>query len=401
MDNFKESFKYYKRRKPPPNFDEVIDIRNNLKNVCDASAIKCLITDEEEKSLNTLGLRASKDWQVFRLETHPDLLIIPNPFTSSGQRRWIFRCLLDFPRTPNRTNLDVHGLLDPEQSWWQQAISEDGKKKDLMKKLRWVTLGYHHNWDTKHYSKELKGTMPDDLKLLCHVTGKILGYPDFNAQAAIVNYYHADSTLAPHTDHSELYMKAPLFSLSFGQSCIFLIGEEEKSVKPVALYLHSGDVLVMTGRARLAYHAVPRIIQAPACYWTRELNMQEEQSDRVEDSGSREHQDNGGHKRKEDEEKGIPEEEIKRRESDNKNSWFRNTDSKQTDILGNNETKRLRTEDITSSCAGTVNFSMCKEELVTESMLEELLRYVEHSRINVNVRQVLPPGQHAWPENYD
>ena len=27
--------------------------------------------------------------------------------------------------------------------------TKDMKGKSLMEKLRWVTLGYHHNWDTK------------------------------------------------------------------------------------------------------------------------------------------------------------------------------------------------------------------------------------------------------------
>lgn len=52
----------------------------------------------------------------------------------------------------------------------------------------------------------------------------------------------------------------PCDCCSFGQSAIFLIGGKSKQVKPVALLLRSGDVVIMSGSARLAYHGVPRIL---------------------------------------------------------------------------------------------------------------------------------------------
>ena len=47
---------------------------------------------------------------------------------------------------------------------------------------------------------------------------------------------------------------------SFGQSAIFLIGGKSKQVKPTPLLLRSGDVVIMSGEARLAHHGVPKII---------------------------------------------------------------------------------------------------------------------------------------------
>lgn len=47
---------------------------------------------------------------------------------------------------------------------------------------------------------------------MCHVIGSNLGFKNFEAEAAIVNYYHMDSTLSGHTDHSEQNLEAPLFS---------------------------------------------------------------------------------------------------------------------------------------------------------------------------------------------
>ena len=50
------------------------------------------------------------------------------------------------------------------------------------------------------------------------------------------------------------------FSHSFGQSAVFLIGGESRAVRPQALLLQSGDVVVMSGPSRLAYHGVPKIL---------------------------------------------------------------------------------------------------------------------------------------------
>ena len=69
-----------------------------------------------------------------------------------------------------------------------------------------------------------------------------------------------DSTLSGHTDHSEKDLSQPLLSLSFGQSAIFLVGGPTKLVKPKALLLNSGDIVIMSVQSRLAYHGVPKIL---------------------------------------------------------------------------------------------------------------------------------------------
>jgi hypothetical protein len=79
------------------------------------------------------------------------VLFIPNPFTRAGQQYWIRRCLKDFTCKPSRINLDVHGDLGDEEKWWETCLKlkETQGGKTLFHKLRWATLGYHHNWDTK------------------------------------------------------------------------------------------------------------------------------------------------------------------------------------------------------------------------------------------------------------
>ena len=47
---------------------------------------------------------------------------------------------------------------------------------------------------------------------------------------------------------------------SFGQTAIFILGGLTREEKPVAMYLRSGDIVVMMGPSRLRYHSVPRIM---------------------------------------------------------------------------------------------------------------------------------------------
>lgn len=141
---------------------------------------------------------------------------------------------------------------------WYEESRED---TSLVDRLRWSTLGYHHDWDTKVYSEQSRGTFPADLASLSRRLALSLGYEDFTAEAAIVNFYPASSCLSGHTDLSEHNLSAPLLSISFGLPAIFLIGGASLSSVPAALILRSGDVLVMEREARLAYHAVPRILE--------------------------------------------------------------------------------------------------------------------------------------------
>ena len=56
-------------------------------------------------------------------------------------------------------------------------------------------------------------------------------------------------------------MKAPLISLSLGSSAVFQVGDRTKTIKPNSILVQSGDIVVMSGDSRLAYHAVPKIFK--------------------------------------------------------------------------------------------------------------------------------------------
>lgn len=75
------------------------------------------------------------------------LMFIKNPFTPEGQRYWIARCLNDYPfEKEHITNIENLRRRKGEDVKYEEA---QNNKDNFYKHLRWITFGYHHDWDTK------------------------------------------------------------------------------------------------------------------------------------------------------------------------------------------------------------------------------------------------------------
>lgn len=256
-DNFREAFKYFKRKRPTPDLSRVLDVRclAKRKDFTELKPFSPSIPDDPPVP----GLKPIEFWKVFSFDSHPGFLFIVNPFLPFFDRIWAKRCLKDYTCKPNHCNLDAHE--SHETDLWHRCIDSDScVRQTLLSKLRWVTFGYHHNWDTKVYSLDNGSSFPLELSHLTRYVANAVGFNRYLPEAAIVNYYPVGSTLSGHTDHSEFDLQSPIISFSFGSSAIFLLGGATKSVKPLPIYIHSGDIVVMFGSGRLNYHGIPRII---------------------------------------------------------------------------------------------------------------------------------------------
>ncbi|MGV2101947.1 alpha-ketoglutarate-dependent dioxygenase AlkB family protein [Rhizobium sp. 21-4511-3d] len=89
----------------------------------------------------------------------------------------------------------------------------------------------------------------------------VSGYP-LPPQACLINFYSDDAKMGLHQDKDEQDLKAPVVSISLGNSCLFRIGGTARNDRTQSLKLSSGDVIVLGGEGRLCFHGVDRIYPA-------------------------------------------------------------------------------------------------------------------------------------------
>jgi DNA oxidative demethylase len=87
-----------------------------------------------------------------------------------------------------------------------------------------------------------------------------LGADAYEPEACLVNVYGAGAHMGLHQDKDEADLGAPVVSLSLGESCVFRWGGTTRGGPTQSINLASGDAVVLAGKARLAYHGVPRIL---------------------------------------------------------------------------------------------------------------------------------------------
>jgi len=83
-------------------------------------------------------------------------------------------------------------------------------------------------------------------------------YPD-PPEACLINFYDAGAKMGLHQDRDEADFDAPVISISLGDSCLFRVGGQKRNDPTCSVRLSSGDVIVLGGAARLAFHGVDRI----------------------------------------------------------------------------------------------------------------------------------------------
>ncbi len=71
-------------------------------------------------------------------------------------------------------------------------------------------------------------------------------------EACLVNFYGAAAHMGLHQDKDEADLRAPVVSLSLGESCVFRWGGTSRSGPTQSMTLTSGDAVVLVGKARPA-----------------------------------------------------------------------------------------------------------------------------------------------------
>jgi alkylated DNA repair protein (DNA oxidative demethylase) len=94
--------------------------------------------------------------------------------------------------------------------------------------------------------------------MLLDLWREVAEYPQ-PPEACLVNFYADKARMGLHQDRDESDFSAPVVSVSLGDDCLFRVGGTKRSDPTRSLRLRSGDIVVLGGEGRLAFHGVDRI----------------------------------------------------------------------------------------------------------------------------------------------
>lgn len=99
---------------------------------------------------------------------------------------------------------------------------------------------------------------PDMPELLLDLWRTYADWPD-EPEACLINFYEEGAKMGLHQDKDEEDARAPVLSISLGDTAIFRVGAAEGG-RTTSFRLESGDIVVLGGEGRMARHGIDRIL---------------------------------------------------------------------------------------------------------------------------------------------
>jgi alkylated DNA repair protein (DNA oxidative demethylase) len=126
-------------------------------------------------------------------------------------------------------------------------------------RLGWVIERGRYAYAARH--PETGRPWPPIPAEVLHVWRAVAGWPD-DPDCCLVNWYGAGARMGLHrdADEGEEGFRAPVVSISLGDPARFRMGGTARKDPSESVILRSGDVVVMGGPARLAYHGIDRVM---------------------------------------------------------------------------------------------------------------------------------------------
>ena len=172
-----------------------------------------------------------------------------------------------FRLLPERLSpVDQAGLLDEvlalleEAPLYRPVMPRSGRPLSVMMSnfgsLGWISdiAGYRYS-DRHPVSGRPWPEIPARLLDLWNETADYAAPPE----ACLVNWYASEARMGLHVDADEAADDAPVVSVSLGDRALFRLGGTKRSDRTRSMRLASGDVVVLGGASRRAYHGVDRI----------------------------------------------------------------------------------------------------------------------------------------------
>ncbi|HRD28497.1 MAG TPA: alpha-ketoglutarate-dependent dioxygenase AlkB [Caulobacter sp.] len=123
--------------------------------------------------------------------------------------------------------------------------------------LSWVTDARGYRYEARH---PLTGRPWPPMPPVLQELWAELVDPAVPADACLVNLYRESARMALHRDEDEADFRFPVLSVSLGDTAIFRLGGPRRTDPTRSVRLASGDVCLLGGDSRLAFHGVDRII---------------------------------------------------------------------------------------------------------------------------------------------
>lgn len=144
--------------------------------------------------------------------------------------------------------------------WFRPLMPRSGRpfsvKMTNCGRLGWISDRDGYRYTPSHPVSE--APWPAIPRLALQAWQALADYPH-PPEACLVNFYTPNAKMGLHQDRDEAEYAAPILSISLGCSCAFRHGGLRRADPAQKLELHSGDVLVMGGPARMIFHGVDRI----------------------------------------------------------------------------------------------------------------------------------------------
>lgn len=148
-----------------------------------------------------------------------------------------------------------------EQAPWFRQSTPGGKPMSAAQTsfgaLGWISDRGGYRYEPAHpRTGRPWPSMPDILLSLWDRYADWPAPPD----SCLVNFYGPGAKMGQHRDADELDLSAPVLSVSLGDSAVFRLGGLGRADPTTTLKLHSGDVCLLKGEARGAYHGIDRVL---------------------------------------------------------------------------------------------------------------------------------------------
>jgi alkylated DNA repair protein (DNA oxidative demethylase) len=123
--------------------------------------------------------------------------------------------------------------------------------------LGWVSdrSGYRYQ-PTHPETGEPWPAMPEEVLALWR---ELADYPH-PPECCLVNFYDGNAKLGLHRDEDEADTAAPVLSVSLGDAAMFRLGGLHRQAASHSFKLTSGDIVILGGQSRLAFHGITRVL---------------------------------------------------------------------------------------------------------------------------------------------